>query len=192
MVLTGPPRRIPNPKILAKTANLDWITFGSRGRPRRHSECPLGSESVISSGKKQNFRPVEKERKKSGTVPQTRKAHMVWGLAPLLPRVYWILNNWVDDCVRHSGIFQSLQSLILYMNSVFVRVSSVYLLLAHMTCCEGDDETPSEQRSIQRECQARKNAPVRAGSARTKRRGGPASGPLGHSDSSKKLKKSEK
>ena len=28
--------------------------------------------------------------------------------------VYWILNNWLDDCVRNMGIVQSLQSLSLY------------------------------------------------------------------------------
>ena len=45
--------------------------------------------------------------------------------------VYWILNNWVDDCVRKHGIIcRSLQSRqLVHMNAMFVRATLVSLLL---------------------------------------------------------------
>ena len=55
MVLTGPPRRIPNPKILAKTANLDGLLSGQGVGQEDTPSAPWLRECVISSGKKQTF-----------------------------------------------------------------------------------------------------------------------------------------
>ena len=47
--------------------------------------------------------------------------------------VYWILNNWLDDCVRNMGIFSKFAiTQLVHMNSVFVRMTLEAPLLVCM------------------------------------------------------------